>query len=265
MPSPRLAALVAALPLCLACQSAFAAQAAPGPDGVAAADFLPPAQRPLELKSGDGQTDNLEHLLGLLAESSGVEFTIDQSTRNQLRQTSTGLAADVTVPAEEAWRWVEGLLVHYGYQLGAVSLRPPYLVGVHFSIPQGGRPFTRPKAIRVAVDDLGLCEAHPAFQYLTVLDLPHVDVRSLGNSLRALTSDPSGSQSIIPVGNSSTLVITGQGTTLSDLAAMLLLIEEHARAAWEQRPAGDSATPGPGVRPTPVPGGPGQASPPGRG
>ena len=79
------------------------------------------------------------------------------------------------------------------------------------------------------------------FHYLTVLDLPHVDVRQLGNSLRALTNDPSGTQSIIPVGSSNSLILTGQGTDLSDLAAMLLLIEEQARAAWEERPAGDPA------------------------
>jgi len=262
MSSPRFAGLAALLSICVACQSAFAASGTSGPARLPAADFLPPAERPLELRVDDVQTNNLNHLVGLLAEATGVEFTIDESTRNQLRQMSTGLAVDVTVPPEEAWRWVEGLLVHSGFQLGAVSLRPPYLVGVYPMMPRGGIPAFRPRAIRVAVDDLVLCEAHPAFNFITVLDLPHVDVRQLGNSLRALTSDPSGGQNVVPVGNSNSIILTGQGSTLSDLAAMLLWIEEREREAWEGRRTDSEGSESGSNGPTTS--GPGQ-TPPGRG
>lgn len=237
MTSPRLLALLALLPLGVACQTALASSAGARPDHVSSADFLPPAKSPLQVHVGDAKADTLDTLLNALSDSTGVEFTIDEATRNDLRARSTGLAKDITVPAEEAWRWVEGLLVHNGFQLGALSLRPPFLVGVYNAIPRGNQ-IARPRPIQVASADLDVCVEHPAFLYTSLLDLPHVDVRQLGNSLRALTNDMTGTLGLIPVGNTNSILVTGQGTQVSDLAALLLEIERNGREMVERASSG---------------------------
>jgi len=247
MPSPRLVALLALLPLGVACRTALASPGASPPAHVASADFLPPAKDALELNLVSGKSVDLEMLLDRLSESTGVGFLADEATRTQLRQSSLGMHADATIPAAEAWRWSEGVLVASGFQLEPISMRPPYLLGVSTLIPVGGRTPVRHRTVLVASDELELCSEHPAFAYMTVVDMPHVDARQLGNSLRALTNDPTGRNNVIPVGNTSSVVLTGQGPDVADLATMLRIVEDQARKQFEEQPGGSA--PGDGDSP----------------
>jgi general secretion pathway protein D len=62
-----------------------------------------------------------------------------------------------------------------------------------------------------------------------VLHLPHTDVRTLGNSLRGLTSaDPSGQQGVIPVGNTNSVILSGFASSVASMARILRLVDEES-------------------------------------
>jgi len=252
MSSPRLAGLVALLSICVACQSAFAASGSATPRG-ARGDLFPPATRPIEVWVAEPATNSLAYLVDELADATGVVFTASEVVRNMLRQTSTGLGTDLTIAPAEGWCWVEGLLLHNGFRLTVSTPRPPYVIGIVPKQPIGGRPaITFP--LHVPEADLAVLEEHPALIVMTVLDLPHTDVRQLGNSLRALTNDPSGSQNLVPVGNSSSIIVSGTGQMVLDLVRMLRIVDDQAREALERVPAPDEASgavTSPGTAPPP--------------
>jgi len=248
MSAPRLSILAALLTLSPACQSTVSATSAPQPERTRLADFLPPAKHALEIQGGSQTT--LDQLIGMLAEATGIQFAIDPTTRGALQQTSAGLIAPISVPPDEAWRWVEGLLAHNHYQLGVISNRPPQLLGVFPPLQRPDQP--RPNALSLAEADLVQCTEHPAFLYSMVLDLPHVDVRQLGNSLRGLAVEPSGQQAVIPIGNTNSIIVMGAGSEVATLVGILRQVEESARKTLEKAPA---SNPGAGPAGNPPGGG----------
>jgi hypothetical protein len=251
MHAPRFALLAVLLTLSAACQSTVAATSAPQPERTALTDFLPPARHSLEIPGG--QDTNLDQLIGLLAEATGIQFAIDPATRAELQHTSTGLQSSVSVPADEAWRWVEGLLAHARFQLGVISNRPPQLLGVYPPLTRPDQP--RPKPVLLGAGELAQCTEHPAFSYTVVLDLPHTDVRQLGNSMRGLVADPMGGQVVVPIGNTNSIVLTGSGSDVSSLAAILEQVDESARKQIEKSPPSASGGGPAGIVPPPPTGG----------
>jgi len=231
MSTPRLG-LAALLPLCLACQSAFAASGGAAPTR-GAEPLFPPATRAIEVRVTASATDNLAYLVDELADATGVVFTATDQARNMLQQTATGLGADLTIAPSEAWSWIEGLLFHQGFLLSVTTSRPPHVLAVVPAMPVGGMPRTR-STLYLPASELASLEEHPALLVMTVLDLPHTDVRQLGNSLRALTNDPSGAQNVIPVGNTNSVILSGSGQNVLDLVRMLRLVDDKAREAFEQ-------------------------------
>lgn len=228
----RILALVSILPLTLACRSAYAspggAHPKPPPAGL-----LPPAKGPIELKVEGQVGPNLALALEQLSASTGVHFTAHEHVRQQLASTDCGLLTSVSVPASEAWMWVESLLQHEGFLLGILSADAPQLVAVYPLVPQGGRPFS-PAYHTVPVSQIEALAEHPALLVCTTLELPHTDVRQLGNSLRGLTTDPTGQQNVIPVGNTNSVILTGNGRQVLQLVTTLREVEAAHAAAWAQ-------------------------------
>jgi len=229
----RLASLAALLPLCVACQTAFAATGGAGP-ARAPAGLLPPATRPIEVVVADQETNNLAYLVDELAAATGVVFTVTETTRVQLLGTSTGLAADLTIEPAEAWSWIEGLLFHNGFRLSLTTGRPPHVMAVTSVAGQPGPP-TPVRFLQLAPStDLSLLEEHPALLVCLTVDLPHIDVRQIANSLRVMTVDPSGAQAVVPVGNTTSVILTGNGVQVLDLVRVLRQVDEEQRKALEE-------------------------------
>ncbi len=234
----------------LACQSAHAATAGGAPPAPSAG-LLPPARQAIEVRVGDAAQNHLEQLVLGLADATGVVFAMSEPARATLRATRTGLFTDLTIPQAEAWPWAEALLLHHGYVLSVQTSRPPYVIGILMVGRQSDSP---PNYLRVQAADIGLLAEHPALLVQTVIDIPHVDVRQLGNSLRALTADPSGAQNVTPIGNSNSAILTGTGRSVLDLVEMLREIEETARKTYEKQTAdGSKPPPPPPPQPTPQP------------
>jgi hypothetical protein len=231
----RLLALTSLFSLSLACQSALAASGGGAPD-YRSAGIYPPAARPVEVKVATATTDNLAYLLEELSSATGVAVIIEEQSRNMLAKMRTGLLHDLTIPPAEVWPWIEGVFLHYGFSFGALSTRAPYLVGVYG--PGSPGQFTHRVSLRVPEAELEAFHEHPGFRIRTTLELPYTDVRQLGNSLRAMTTDPTGSQAVIPVGNTNSVILEGTAFEILQLAAMLREVDELSHKALETAGAG---------------------------
>ena len=86
--------------------------------------------------------------------------------------------------------------------------------------------------LNIPAERIGELSAHPALLVQTVVDLPHVEVRMIGNSLRQLfVGDVSAG--VLPVAQSSSMILAGTGRQVSGVYAMLREVDERARLAAE--------------------------------
>jgi hypothetical protein len=239
----RIFAFVAFLPLTLACQSAFAAPGGGAPRAPAAG-LLPPAKNALDIQIGENSQPSLARVLQELTASTGVSFTAVHSVRRELESVPCGVLTSVTIPPAEAWVWVESLLQNEGFSLGVLSANAPCLVAVYPLQPRSGEAWVR-AFTTVSMSEIEALAEHPALLVSTTLELPHTDVRQLGNSLRGLTTDPTGQQNVVPVGNSNSVILTGTGRQVLQLATLLREVDAAVAAAeakrpQEPKPAGES-------------------------
>ena len=247
MISHRFLALASILPLTLACQTAHAAPSNGAPQA-ARAGLLPPARTAIELRVDGEASSRLDQVLQQLSASTGVTFTASELVRQMLSQSSCGVLANVSVPPAQAWQRVESMLEQEGFHLGLLSADDPWLVAVYSTMNPGGRPGGQRVATTVTAARLEALAEHPALLVTTTLDLPHTDVRQLGNSLRGLTTDPTGQQNVVPVGNTNSVILTGTGRNVHQLAKLLLEVEAREAAAQERRAkeAGETGAQGEG-------------------
>jgi hypothetical protein len=185
-----------------------------------------------------GPESSLMDALAALQEVTGLTFSVDTRTRGQLQGTVVGIDREVTVPPESAYPWVGALLLQNGFVMADLTGNEPRLVGVYSRHSQSA-----PLAIEIPVEMLDDYVLHPALMIQTSVHLEHVDVRTLGNSLRAISSDASGHQGVIPVGNTNTVLLHGSVRQVVELVETLQRINEvegAKRAASKVSASGDS-------------------------
>jgi hypothetical protein len=196
----------------------------------------------------------LDKLLDEFARVTGQNLLITRETRAVVQSTPTGLFKTVEVPPQEVYPFVESILVQNDFALFVLSDREPRMLAV-WSLTQGqSRASPRNSAVYVPVKDIASYARHPAILVTTMIDLPNTDVRTLSNSMRTMFTD-ANTQQIIPVGNSNSLIITGFGSSVANLVAMLRDCDEMARRdaaeVEKQRRAteGQRTTPAPTTQP----------------
>jgi type II secretory pathway component GspD/PulD (secretin) len=226
--------LISSLALCLAAcrasESSAPSQSSPSSAAGASAKvepLLPAPSGPLDVSAAAGAHLSLDELLARLSKLTGVTFSMDERVRGLLLHSSVALSQEKRVPVADVYPWVESILQQNGYSLAVLKSGESPLVGVYS--PIGGSP-SQPPSLAVDADHMDECRMHPALLVTTTVHLPHTDVRTLGNSLRAITSDPSAGSGIIPVGNTNSVILTGTGRNVADLVAMLRTIDEQSRS-----------------------------------
>ena len=140
------------------------------------------------------------------------------------------LFGEKRIPKDEFYSFFQIIMFINGYILTKVG--PDHLAVVLIQSlapsPQQ-RTNLRNEAIYVLPDELDEYADQVATQVITVLHLPHTDVRTLGNSLRGLTSaDPSGQQGVIPVGNTNSVILSGFASNVASMARILKLVDEES-------------------------------------
>ena len=230
-----LALLALGLTSCRAAESSATATAGSTASRDVARDgILPMPSGPLELTLAGATGISLDELLTRLSKLTGVTYSAVPTTKERLKATTVALSQDQRIPANEVYPWVESLLQQSGYSLAVLENAGAPLVGVYAR----GDPNSRAPAINLDATQLHECRMHPATFFSTVLTLPDVDVRSLGNSLRILAPD-TASGGVIPVGTTNSVILSATGRDVADLAAMLLNVQAEAKKKKEA--AGASA------------------------
>lgn len=192
---------------------------------------FPAAKARLEIEAGDA-SGSLEQLLQRVSQSTGLVFSYDQNARDRLRATKLQLSTAVSIEPAHVYPWVETLLVQHGAVLSSpTSAQPPVVQIFGLSPPIGGSP----PSLMIEPTDMAFCREHPAVMVSVTLELPHIDVRTLGNSLRGITTNPSGGQGILPVGNSNSIVLMGTGSNVAHLVDLLQRVDVAAANGRDPR------------------------------
>jgi len=198
-------------------------------------DLLHTPSKPLHLEQPEHREPTLQALVDAYAQLMGWRLLYGLDTRNQLRTLKCGLALPLDVPAENVHAFVEGVLSTNDFVLRFAHAQEPVLLGID-STTVAGRTYPLNRAYSVPPAELPRWAAHPAFQITTCFELPGVDVRTLSNSMRQMFSDQQ-TQQIIPVGNANGLIVTGYGSGVAEVAAMLHTLVDAAAGVHISVPA----------------------------
>lgn len=218
-------------------------------DAQPADDFLPKPTGPLKIAGEDPQTNHglttLEEMIREMERITPVKFVVTQESRAVLGRIPVGNMSTIVAPPEKAWNVFESILCENEFLLAFLSRTDPIVLTITSTMPQAGRGAGSAKGhvVEVPVADLPRWRAHPAFLITTSVELGSVNVRDLSNSMRQMFTDP-GSQQIVPMGNSNTLLITGLSGSVIPLVNMLQGIDAAERKRQEERAKVEQAQPG---------------------
>jgi hypothetical protein len=205
---------------------------AAGATASAARDPFPAPKEGISIKVTAEGEPRLDAVLNDFSRVTGQTLIMTRDVRAAVQATSTGLSRSVDVPAQEVYPFVEAILAQNDFMLIPRLDREPRLLAVE-NLNSNRRNAIRSEAIFVPADQVAAWSRHPAILVTTVLDLAHVDVRTLSNSMRVMFTDQN-MQQLVPVGNSNSLVITATGTMVASLATVLQAVDASAAAAEEQ-------------------------------
>jgi len=206
--SPLGAALLAGV-FCLSPQAADSPSQAP----------FPTPQEGMIIHGGTESADTLFELLGDFSVLSGENLMMDADTVELLKIRTSGLVRDVSVGPEELYSVVEGLLVRNRCVLLDVRRESPRVMKV-VSLETQARSGVRGAARYVREAEVEAYAQHPALMITTTVHLENADVRTVGQSMRAVVVD-SNVEMILAVSQSRQIVLTGTAGVVWDRVQML--------------------------------------------
>jgi hypothetical protein len=199
--------------------------------------FPTPAQGITIAAEGPDGGPSLADVLRDFAHAAGQNFSIDAQTRQALEQDPAGLLRAEEVPAAALYTYVETLLFERGYVVRELRASEPRLFGIYSTRLRASSGLGPTRS--VPAEEVELYRDHPALLVSTVLHLPWMDVRQLGNSLRALASEASPTM-IVPLGNTSSILMRGTGREVAELVLLLKQVDADARTEVESRRAAET-------------------------
>ena len=201
---------------------------------VAQDDLFPAASGPLEIALDEkGEGPSMFWLTRRYGELSGQHITFSAETKAQLEATLVQLDRSLSVPAAQVQQAFEVMLRQSGFSLAIESAAAPRILRIRsMNSPESAELRQTSKLVSTA--QLDLARRHPAMQFHVVVELPHLDVRQVSNSLRSIITD-SRTTMLLPAGNSHSMVIGGFGDWLHENARMLQAMDAAAAEAQVDR------------------------------
>ncbi|HIG86325.1 MAG TPA: hypothetical protein EYQ25_04705 [Planctomycetes bacterium] len=157
-----------------------------------------------------------------------INFTYDDQTKQLLSAKPITLLGTKVVPKKDFYSFFQIILFINDFVTTKVGEGALAVIQIEALAGAGGRAGT-PRADGILVEEENLSDyaAQPATRITTVISLPNTDVRNLTNTLRTLfAGDANGS--MLPAGNSNSVVIIGFGSTVVAMARMLRIVDEAA-------------------------------------
>ncbi len=200
-----------------------AAPVTPSSRPVAEDSLFPPARTDMEITwTSDTDRPTLGDVVSKYGDLTGQRLIVDNETAAYLRQPIT-LDRPLTIPAAKVQGFVEELLSSNNLVMSIHRKEAPRLVGIR-SLQTGARHTIRAISRVVDADDVELMRRHPALLFSTVVQLPHLDVRQVSNTMRSMIVD-TNTQQMLPVGNSNVMLLVGFGPSLADWVEYLRRID----------------------------------------
>src|SRR5687768_10193053 len=125
---------------------------------------------------------DLEWLTKVAEEYTKNVFTYEPATGTAMQQIKIRLIGSKRVPIKDFYSFYQVMMFIHGFILTRVGPEPISVVLVQPVTPVAGKPTNvRNEAVYVTPDELPGMSSQVATQVVTVLHLPHTDVRQLGN------------------------------------------------------------------------------------
>lgn len=222
-----------------------AARAAdPDADPPALRALFPATREPLRIEVNEaGEAPTYAWLVEELERIGGVHLLSSPETRHVLNRKALGLLSTLEIEPESVWPTANALLRAGDFALVQSGSSPSLLSVV--SLDTNERNAVRAGARNVAPEDLEAYARYPALLVRTVIELPHLDVRTLANSLRTILTDANTEQ-IVPLGATDALLVVGFSDCVHDVVALVRTADEQAA----REPAPPAAPPPPPVSET---------------
>jgi general secretion pathway protein D len=176
-------------------------------------------------ESEDAMT--LEQFVKICQENTGINFMFSKDTMQSLKTTQVRMFGPKRIPKTEFYSFFQIIMIINRFvctRIGPKSLS----VVVVASLDSANRASIKQDALYIAPDEIEYYANQPATLVQTVLHLPNMDVRTMGNSMRQLVVDPNTMQ-LIPIPESNSVILTGFGSNVSSLTRMLMLIDEVSK------------------------------------
>lgn len=189
----------------------------------------------------DEQTDPIDllWLTKMCQQNTGFNFVYTNEVAQQLETVKVRMLGPKRVPKSEFFNFYQNLMFIHKFTCTRVGRDATAVYLVQSSQPARGAAAAselRSEPIYVDSDDVEKYAGQVATQVITVLHLPHTQVRSLQNSLRALGGGDA-SQNVISVGESNSVILTGSGSQVAMYARVLKLVDEETAKEAKVAPA----------------------------
>ena len=173
----------------------------------------------------DGMT--LEDFVQTCQTVTGITFTYDTETQGYLSNAKVLLIGSKKVPKKDFYNFFQILLVINNFVCTQVGPEPISVIEIT-SLDTGARSTIKSASTYVDPENLSKYENQPATLITTVIHLPNTDIRQVTTSLRQMFPDPN-TQSMLPAGNTNSVVLTGFGTNVVSLARMLTIVDNASK------------------------------------
>jgi general secretion pathway protein D len=172
---------------------------------------------------------DLESLTKICQQTTGINFTYDQKAQDALAKLKVKIFGQKRFPKSEFYSFYQIILFINGYVCTKVGPDMLSLVVIQeVNAPaQQGKSSLKSESVYVLPEELDRYQGQVATQIITVLHLPHTDVRSLGNSLRILSPDTQ-TGGVIPVGTTNSVILQGFASNVISLARILKLVDDES-------------------------------------
>ncbi|MFT7670117.1 MAG: type II secretory pathway component GspD/PulD (secretin) [Planctomycetota bacterium] len=182
------------------------------------------------------ETHSLEHLISEFQRVSGEQILYSLETKKLLASLSPTLHETLEVAPKDVYSVVQDILIFNRFVLADVRRSEPRMLSL-VSLDSSRRSSIRQEARFVPEEQLDDYAMDSALLITTVIQVPNVDIRTIGNSLRQLVVD-SNTMQIVPVQESNQVIVTGIGKNLQRVVQTLRLLDKgsaiHLKLRQEQ-------------------------------
>jgi general secretion pathway protein D len=178
---------------------------------------------------GNGKDDGmtLEDFVQTCQTVTGITFTYDTETQGYLSNAKVLLIGSKKVPKKDFYNFFQILLVINNFVCTQVGPEPISVIEIT-SLDTGARSTIKSASTYVDPENLSKYENQPATLITTVIHLPNTDVRQVTTALRQMFPDPN-TQSMLPAGNTNSVVLMGFGTNVVSIARMLTIVDNASK------------------------------------